>query len=277
MSVLTGPGRNSEMSMMRSSNVSRPELADQLALARATRSGSSRACGCVRISPKVGSSSSGTWDRSSRSTVLAVDPGHLVDRVRHRRLHPDAEHVELEQAQLLDVVLVELAHREAQPAGLDRGAVQQRRVGQQHPARVQRDVPGQAVEPLDQVEQQVEQPRARPARWRAARAARASALRRVAGPDVRERLGDRVDLRRRQAQRGADVADGVPHPVGVHHRDAGDPVAAEAVEDRARRPRCAGRTPRRCRCRAAGPAAGRGSAPSAGRSAIGSTPEMPSR
>jgi hypothetical protein len=76
--------------------------------------------------------------------------------VLHRRLHPDAEHVELEQPELLDVVLVELAHREAQPAGLDRGAVQQRAVRQQHPARVQRDVPRQAVEPLDQAQQQVD-------------------------------------------------------------------------------------------------------------------------
>ena len=30
---------------------------------------------------------------------------------------------------------------------------------------------------------------------------------------------------------GADVADRVPHLVGVHHRDAGDPLTAEPVED----------------------------------------------
>ena len=54
----------------------------------------------------------------------------------------------------------------------------------------------------------------------------------LVGPDVREGLGDGVDLGRRQAERGADVADGVPHPVGVHHRDAADPVGAEAVDDR---------------------------------------------
>src|SRR3712207_8789731 len=35
-----------------------------------------------------------------------------------------------------------------------------------------------------------------------------------------------------QPERGADVADRVPHPVGVHHRDAADPVGAEAVDDR---------------------------------------------
>ena len=77
----------------------------------------------------------------------------LGDGVRHRRLHPHAEHVELEQAEVLDVVLVELAHREPEVAGLDRGAVEQAGVGQHDAARVQGDVPGQAVETLDQVEQ----------------------------------------------------------------------------------------------------------------------------
>ena len=54
----------------------------------------------------------------------------------------------------------------------------------------------------------------------------------VTRPDVRERLGDRVDLAGRQAERRTDVTDGVPDPVGVHHRDARAPLAAEAREDR---------------------------------------------
>ena len=153
MSLLTGPGRNSEMSMMRSSNVSGANLPT-----------SSRWPGdsiwkqpSVLVdwtSAKVAGSSGGS--ASVEVDVLAVDPLHLLDGVGHRRLHPDAEHVELEQPELLDVVLVELAHREAQEAGLDRRAVEQRAVGQQHPARVQRDVPRQPVEPLDQAKQQVE-------------------------------------------------------------------------------------------------------------------------
>src|SRR5659263_743177 len=88
--------------------------------------------------------------------VDAVDPLDLGDRVRHRRLHPDPEHVELEQAEVFDVVLVELAHREPEPARLHRGAVEQRRVREQDPARVDGDVTGQPVEPLDQPEEQVE-------------------------------------------------------------------------------------------------------------------------
>ena len=46
-----------------------------------------------------------------------------------------------------------------------------------------------------------------------------------------ERLGHGVDLGRRQPERRTGVADRVAHPVGVHHRDARDPVAAEVVED----------------------------------------------
>jgi hypothetical protein len=98
------------------------------------------------MSSKVGESSSGTWDRSSMSTVDAFDPFDLLHRVSHRRLHPDAQHVELEQAEVFDVLLVELAHREAGMARLDRRPVQQRGVGQQDATGVQRDVARQSVE-----------------------------------------------------------------------------------------------------------------------------------
>ena len=159
----------------------------------------------------------------------AVDALDLGDRVGHRGLHPDAEHVELEQAEVLDVVLVELAHREAGEAGLDRGAVEQGGVGEQHAARVHGDVAGQPVEPLDELEHQVEPGVVEPAGAQLGQLAQRDPG--VAGPDVRERLGDRVDLRRRHPERGADVADRVADPVGVHHRDADAPLAAVAVED----------------------------------------------
>ena len=54
---------------------------------------------------------------------------------------------------------------------------------------------------------------------------------RIAGPDVREGLGEGVDLAGRHAEGGPDVADRVPHAVGVHHRDAGRALGAEPVED----------------------------------------------
>ena len=160
---------------------------------------------------------------------LPRDPFDLGDGVRHRRLHADAEDVELEEAQGLDVVLVELAHREAEPARLDRGAVEEPGVGQDDPARVEGDVPRQAVERLDEVEEHREP--------RAVQAAAAQlgqvgdGVPGVLGTDVRERLGDLVDLDRREPECGTDVSHGVAHLVGVHHRDAGDPLAAEAVED----------------------------------------------
>jgi len=148
--------------------------------------------------------------------------------VGHRGLHPDAENVQLEQAHRLDVVLVEPAHREPQPAGLDRGAVKQGGVGQHHTARVQGDVTGQPVEPLDQLEQQVEPLVAQATDPKLGQLGDGRAG--VPGPDARERLGDRVDLGRRQRERRPDVSHRVPHPVGVHHRHAGDPLTAEALE-----------------------------------------------
>ncbi len=158
----------------------------------------------------------------------AGDPLHLVEGVGHRRLHPDAEDVGLEQPEDLDVVLVELAHREPLPAGLDRPAVEQGGVPEQHPAGVQRDVPGQCVEPFDEVEQQVEPLVRQPGPGQLGRLGDRAP--RGRGPDVRERGGDGVDLGRRQAERRTGVADGVPHPVGVHHRDAADPLAAEPLD-----------------------------------------------
>ena len=207
----------------------------------------------------------------------AVDPAHLVDRVRHRRLHPDAEHVELEQAELLDVVLVELAHREAQPAGLDRRAVQQRGVGQQHPARVQRDVPRQPVEPRDQPEQQVELSHRRPSRGRPQLGQLAQRLVHVAGPDVRERLGDLVDLARRHARaprrrRGSRAAPG-RCPSSRRRR----PARRRTGRGSARRPRYAGPTRRRRRRRAAPARSGERNRSISRPCRIGSTPEMPSR
>src|SRR6185312_1551633 len=158
-----------------------------------------------------------------------VDPPDLIDRVRHGRLHADAENVELEQAQGLDVVLVELAHREAQPAGLDRGAIEQLIVGQDHAAGVHGDVPGQTVESFHEV---VENAQARNVQTAGPQLGQlGQGAPDIAGPNVRERLGDDVDLTQRQPECGADVPDRVAHPVGVHHRHTRDPVPAEAFQD----------------------------------------------
>ena len=90
---------------------------------------------------------------SSRGDRVDVDPlpvgaADLGERVRHRGLHADAEHVQLDHPGDLRVVLVELAEREALAALLHRGPVEQGPIGQQHAARVHGDVPRQAVELL---------------------------------------------------------------------------------------------------------------------------------
>ncbi len=147
----------------------------------------------------------------------------------HRRLHPDAQHVELEQADVLHVVLVELAHRETAVAGFQWSAFAQRRVAQDHPAGVQGDVSGQSVEGLDQLEEEVQTAFGQAGGAQFGQVPQGLAG--VAGTDVWEGLGDGVGFVGRHAERGGDIAHGVAHPVGLQHRDAGHPVAAEGGED----------------------------------------------
>src|SRR5207244_3135720 len=73
----------------------------------------------------------------------------LVDRGQH----PEPEQVELDQLELLDVALVELdddavLHRRP----LDRGDIDERRGGDEHPARVDRQVAREAVDPGAELE-----------------------------------------------------------------------------------------------------------------------------
>ena len=207
----------------------RPELADELALtgrldleaAQGVRAADQRVGGLVVEGHGV------------EVDLDPVDPLDLLHGVGHRGLHADAEHVELEQPELFDVVLVELAHGKPHPAGLDGGAVEQRRVGEQHSARVQRDVPWETVERLDEGEEAVElTARSEPAET--GRTQLGQLLERgagIAGTDVRERLGERVDLAGGHAERGTDIAYGVPDSIGVAHRHAGATLPAEPLED----------------------------------------------
>ena len=230
MSLFTGPGPEQRDVDDEVAEGLGPELADQLALARATRSGSSRGCGSTgsaRRSPgrRAAPGRSSRSIRSSPSTrATSSTAWAIADCIRM----PSTS--SLSRPSVLDVVLVELAHREAQPARLDRGAVEQGGVGQQHAARVQRDVPGQPVEPLDQAGTAGRAGR-RPAARRAARAARRSARRASRARMCGNALAIASISPGGMPSAAPTSRIGVPHPVGVHHRHAGDPLAAEALED----------------------------------------------
>ena len=267
MSLLTGPGRNSEMSVMMSSKVSRPDLPT-----------SSRWPGDSIWKHPEG------LGRRDQLVGRRVVERHLRPRRRGRSSSPSVRLISATACAIDDCIRMPSTSSLSSPrsstsslsnwligkpgeAGLDRGAVEQRGVGEQHAAGVHRDVARQPVEPLDELEHQVEPGVVEPAGPQLGQLAQRDPG--VAGPDVRERLGDRVDLPRRHAERGADVADRVADPVGVHHRDADAPLAAVAVEDPlvdlepARRLHVDVDVGQRLR------AAARGTAPSAGRAGSG--------
>ena len=151
----------------------------------------------------------------------------------HGRLHAHPEDVELQQAHLLDVVLVEVAHREAGGAAFHRSAIEQRGVGQHDAARMQGDVPGQAVESLHQVEEGIEttsrchSPETGSAQLR--KLGKGVAC--VTGTNVREGGGEGVDLGGRHAEGSTHIAHSVTHAVGLHHRHGRRALGAEPIED----------------------------------------------
>ena len=179
MSLLTGPGRNSEMSVMMSSKVSIPDLPTSSRWPGDSIWKTPRVL-AAEIMSKVRSVVEGHLHLVVEVDVAALDPLDLRDRVGHRGLHPDAEHVELEQAEVLDVLLVELAHRVAQEALLHRGAVEQgarrraaRRTGASRCGAAARRGSPPAGRTGRSCPTRRRPPRG-PGRWRAARAGRAA-------------------------------------------------------------------------------------------------------
>ena len=87
---------------------------------------------------------------------VGVEALDFFQGVGDGRLHAHPQHVELEHAHGVHVVLVELAHGQGQPAGFHGGAVAQVCVGEDDAAGVHGDVAGQPVEAFGEVHEQVE-------------------------------------------------------------------------------------------------------------------------
>jgi hypothetical protein len=153
----------------------------------------------------------------------------LVARVCDRRQHADPEDVELDQPEVDHVVLVRLQHREAAEGLLHRDPVGEIVRRQDHPRRMEGEVPGEPVDRLAQLEQLLELtgPQVRPGQLRKP----LDRGRDIAGRHARERLGHQIDLVRRQPERLADLSDGHPGPEGVHHAAHRGLIAAVGVQD----------------------------------------------
>ena len=160
--------------------------------------------------------------------LLTGGPRDLVQRVAHRREHPDAQDVEFQVAQQLDVVLVGLDHPVTVRAPLERHPVDQLVVRQDDAARVQRDVTREAVQPLGHAEQQLELGHGQVDAVELREAV--DRLAEMACRDVRERLRHDPELGVGQAERLAHLADRRTRPVRIDHGDAGGAVVTVARE-----------------------------------------------
>jgi len=228
MSDFTGPGRNSDVDD-EVGEVLGGELADQLPLPGGFDLEAAEGVGGAdeREGVRIVEGCGVEFDAHP---LRALD---LVEGVGHRRLHAHPEDVEFEEAHVFDVVLVELTHRVPGRAGLGGCAVQEGEVGQDHTARVQGHMPWQAVEGFHQGEEPIERSlrgestEGRGPQFRQVRECGAG----VAGPHMREGLGQRIDFRSRHSEGFTDIAHRVPHTVGLHHRHAGHALVTEAFKD----------------------------------------------
>src|SRR3954462_7167246 len=246
MSLLTGPGRNSEMSAMICSKVSMPDLPTSSRWPGDSIWNTPRVRAWL-IMWNVAGSSNGTWSSSSRSistpsvrrtrsTAWAIEDCIRMPSTSSLS-SPRSSTSSLSNWLIgnptklasTGVRSSSVASESSTPQGW---TAMWRGGGGEPPAGGgDGDGAGQPVEPLDEIEEQVEPLVGEPGRAQLGQVAHRHPG--VAGPDVGERLGDRVGLARRHPERGPDVTDGVADTVGVHHRDAHAALAAVAVEDRA--------------------------------------------
>src|SRR5205807_7765086 len=92
------------------------------------------------------------------------------------------------------------------------------------------DMTWQPVEPLDELEEQIEPTVVEATCPKLGKLAQCASG--MPCTDVRERFRDGVDVVGCESERSSDVTDRVAYAIGVHHRDAGASLAAVTVEDR---------------------------------------------
>ena len=167
---------------------------------------------------------------------LPRGPFDLLQGVGDGGLHPHSEHVQFEHAHGVHVVFVELAHGQPDSRGLDGSAVQQGGIPQDHSAGVHGDVPGQPVQALGQVHQQVQLllSLSAPGLHAVGEATQlrhpVHGLAEAGRGEAPHLLGDPVHLVRFHPQSQPGIPDRSAHPVPVLHAHQGGALGPEPLE-----------------------------------------------
>ena len=164
--------------------------------------------------------------------VRTVHALNLAQGVRQGRLHAHAQHVEFEEAHVIDVVFVELAHGQPHAGGLHGAEVVQLVVAEDHATRVHGDVAGESVEAFGHVDEQLEAgillEHGDELTHLGLGVECAPKVPGVEAPDV---LGDKANLLGGEAQGHAGIARGTTCAIGVLHRHQAHAGTAVALKD----------------------------------------------
>ena len=216
----------------------------------------------------VGPAQHGVGRRVSRAARLArscsrpVVPAQQVEAAAQAGQHAEAEHIDLEDAERVDVVLVPLDDGAARHGGVvDHGELDQRPAGDDEAADMGGEMAGEVQDLLGQLQRHGQ---ARVARCRAPRP-RPALGRPVSCPAPQLPFASRAVTSSRQAQRLADLADGAAGAVADDGGGRSRPGRGRSGRRGTGSPPRGARARSRCRCRAARRGWPRRSARTAGR------------
>ena len=154
----------------------------------------------------------------------------MVEALLDRAQGAQPEQVHLDEAEVLDVVLVELHHHPSRHGGpLHRGDVDERRPGDEHPADVDAEMAGAALDALQQVEEVG--PRQRAGDLSGVEPGGLHGVGGTAHEPGTDRLGETVDHRLGDVERRAHLAHRHPRPEGDDVRDHAGALRAVALVD----------------------------------------------